>query len=200
METEKRPAWAGFDVRLWAFVVDGFPVGIAWGLVFVGLMRRPQDLVHWMWIAQVAIFVAYFGWLSSARGGGATLGQRWLGTKVTDLEGRPIGLVRSLLRALVLAAPFAMNGLHLRIASPVLQWAWLSASFLALGLHIAQIYLLLFNSPSRRLVHDLATGTAVVYRTGCTSKEDRSARHIPIAAAVAVLVPFAMILLRHGPR
>ncbi|NEX95261.1 RDD family protein, partial [Caulobacter sp. 17J65-9] len=160
-----RPVWAGFWRRLFAFILDTLILGAIGAAVTLPVFDLMATIEGPLRLAGGAVALLYFTWFSSGAGGAATPGMRLFGLKVVNLRGRPIGLVRSLWRALVLQAPLTLNGTHLILDDPLAaQIFTVTASTLVFGVTLAQIVLLLFNHPSRRLAHDLVSGAAVVRR------------------------------------
>lgn len=190
-ETRTTTAWAGFWRRVLAFVIDGILLGVAGyaaGSLFhdtLSAMDGPTRLIG------LAAGLLYFGILSSGAGGSRTPGMRLMGLKVVAVGGRPLGLPASLWRALVLQAPLMLNGTFVQIDDPV--WAYVYSTVaivLVFGVTLAQIILLLFNLPSRRLAHDLLSGSAVV-RTTATDVPGVTSRRATWAAAIVVLLVLA---------
>jgi uncharacterized RDD family membrane protein YckC len=158
------PVAAGFWPRVGAFVVDALLIGIVGVLPGMLAFDAFAQMGEWARLVGLAIGTLYFGLLSGPLGGGQTLGQRLLKLRVTLLDGGPLPLGRALLRAFILMAPMVANGFSMRASGPsgVTFAAGVIAATLVFGVNLAQLYLLIFNRPSRRLVHDLLTGTAVV--------------------------------------
>jgi uncharacterized RDD family membrane protein YckC len=163
MEENAKTVWTGFWRRVGGFLIDGLLLGlVGYGvgsLMFdtLAALEGPTRLIG------LAVGLAYFGLLSSGMGGSRTLGMRVTGVKVVALNGRPLGLLSSLWRALILQAPLMLNGMMLDLKDPL--WVTIygvAAATLVFGVGLAQIILLLFNRPSRRLVHDLLSGAVVV--------------------------------------
>jgi hypothetical protein len=129
--------------------------------------------------------VVYFGLLTSNLGGGATLGMRALGLRLVRMNGRPAGLIRAIWRAIVLQTPFMLNGLMLPADEGLVTRAYgVGAITLVFGVLLAQTILFLFNWPSRRLVHDLLSGTAMVRR---------GTEALPPTRSLAQVVAFGLI-------
>jgi uncharacterized RDD family membrane protein YckC len=171
-KSDHQPAWAGVWARIGAFVVDSLVVGAvayAIGAVAFDAMVR---LGLYARLIGLALAVTYFGVLGSRIGGGRTLGKRLLKLRVEDLEGQGLPLGRALVRAFVLSLPFVVNGFSARASGGIATYLAADVAITALfGLGLAQLYLLIFNRPSRRLVHDLLVGS-VVLRAGSASVED----------------------------
>lgn len=186
-EGAREPVWAGFWRRVIAYLVDalllgglGLGIGALFHDVLVAL-TGPTRLIG------LGVCLLYFGVLTSGAGGGASLGMRLLGLRVRSLKGRPIGLLRALWRALVLQAPFTLNGMMLDLDDPLLSRIYMVAAVtLVFGVTLAQVVLLLFNRPSRRLLHDLVSGTGVV-RAGAAGPLPKTRSRAPAVAWLIVL-------------
>jgi len=187
MTDDSAPVFAGFWRRFFAFFIDGLILGlpgILLGSLLFDLLSGLQGPTR---LIGLGVGVLYFGLLSSSVGGSATLGMRMLGMRVVTTGGRPLDLVRSLWRAFVLQLPISLNGLNLQVDDTRLAIAYgLLAITCVFGVTLAQIILLIFNRPSRRLVHDLLSGSVVVL-TGVTS--------VPKTKSWAPAVAFGVILL-----
>jgi uncharacterized RDD family membrane protein YckC len=106
----------------------------------------------------------YFGYLSSDRGNGQTLGLGWMNLRIVDVHGDLISLDRSMIRYTLWVLPCLLNGLAL----PMTRTPWIVTtlvSAIVFGLGGANIYLLLFNRRTRQGVHDLAARSYVVDAT-----------------------------------
>ena len=194
MAKEKSTVWSGFWARLFAWVVDT----IALALVCY--------LVGWLAIDQVtswgsngrafglALGVVYFTITASGLAGGRSIGMRMLGLRVSGLNGRPLGLPAAFGRAILLVGPMMLNGWNFSVENAtlgdVLGVVAITAVF---GVSLAQIYLMLFNRPTRRLVHDLAFG-AVVVRADAKDFVVPPARVHLIVASVIILAAFSLAL------
>lgn len=150
----------------------------------------------------LAIGVVYFGVTASGVGGGQSLGMRLLGLKVASVSGRPLGLAVALARAALLITPVILNGLMLNVPSTL--WALVLGALLVTamaGLSLAQVYLLIFNRPTRRLVHDLVFGSVMVRAKVTEFEVPPGRRHAVVAAAiiVAILALFIALLVAPSP-
>jgi uncharacterized RDD family membrane protein YckC len=126
-------AYAGFWIRLVAFVVDWVIVGVTIGLAdSVTADTEPTALIL------LLLPLAYFAGMT-AFAGGATLGKKMLGVAVRIDDGRPVGLGRAVGRAI---ATFAL-------VMTIVGWL---ADVIVLG-----------ADRRKQSVHDKVAGTVVVH-------------------------------------
>ncbi len=200
MTNTKPHIFAGFWRRLFAWLKDAILLSVVCG----GAGWLAIDTVStWGSNGRCVGLVAgilYFGILSSGLGGGRTLAMRMLGLKVVTVNGKPLGLAASLLRAIVLIVPLILNGwvfpsLAIPGLDPTLVTTILQVLIITLvfGVTAAQAILMLFAGLARRLVHDLASG-AVVVRAETRDFTLATTRIANIAALVVVLAALAASL------
>ncbi|MGO9086421.1 MAG: RDD family protein [Candidatus Sulfotelmatobacter sp.] len=192
--SEKPPlrSYAGFWRRLLAFVIDWVLISIPCyllGFAFYDLFSDSNLLA-----ALVGFIMAlfYFAILGSSVGEGQTVGHRLTGIEVLNADGRYLSQGESALRYSILLVPILFSGVTLPsyVAWP-LYWAG-----------TAIVYLYIFNSKTRRSLHDLATGAFVVEKPGYGKVESKRLWpwHWAILSAVAVLgIAGPSILERVGP-
>ena len=190
--TESAGAHAGFWRRLGAFVIDTTILGIVGTLIGLAAFDRLAGLGEWTRLLGLGLATAYFGAFGSKMLGGRTPAQRMLKLRVVSLEGEQISLGRSLVRGLVLVAPMACNGIELTLTPASLVVAAFAGVTL-FGLGLAQLYLLIFNRPTRRLAHDLLTGTAVV-RSDRTAAPGTSGGTTHVRVAIGIVGGVAVII------
>ena len=163
MTSDKARIWSGFWPRLLAWIIDCMILGA----VCFGIGWFAMDYVS-AWGSNGRAFglvlgVLYFGIMSSGLAGGRTFGMRVCGLKVSGIKGRPLGLASAFGRALLLVAPMLLNGWMISVQDEKLVYAFEILAIIAVfGVWLAQIYLFLFNLPTRRLVHDLIFRSVVV--------------------------------------
>jgi uncharacterized RDD family membrane protein YckC len=154
--------FAGFWRRLAAFIVDALLLGgvgllLGW-LAFDALAA----LGGWGRLVGFALAWPYFGLLNSRLAGGQTVGKRLLGLRTVGLDGALLSPARGLLRGAMLAVPWFLNN---AVADPDLLLMLplvMGLCLLVFGLGLGLVYLLVFNRPSRRSLHDWAAGSVVV--------------------------------------
>ncbi|ESQ81828.1 hypothetical protein AEAC466_19895 [Asticcacaulis sp. AC466] len=183
---------SGFWPRVGAWFIDMLLLGaVGWGIGWAAMDYVSALGSNGRFIG-LAICILYYGILGSNLGGGRTLGKRILGLKVVGLNGKPLNLFVALWRALILSGPLMLNGWYFNIADPtLLQVLGIADLTVVFGIGLAQIYLLLFAWPERRLVHDLLSGSIVV-RADTQEFTPQTKR---VHAIVAVLIVLAALVL-----
>jgi len=196
-KTEIGPAVSGFWRRLSAFLVDALILG-AVGWLFALLCY--EWLLGLTWEGKLigfAIALPYITLLNSEVGGGATLGKRLLRIRVVGIDGKPISIIRSFVRYLVLALPFFLNGAEIPENSLAKVIGIISAAFV-LGFGIPILYYLVFNKRNRRSLHDIIAGTVVLRHCADISNVDwriwKVHHFVVISLVVSVGLTTALIL------
>jgi uncharacterized RDD family membrane protein YckC len=186
---------AGFWRRLLAFLIDSIMLGIVgqalgWSLSSVLFEVGPYGRI----VGQV-IGILYFGVMGSRIAGGSTLGKRLLGLAVRGPDGRPIGIVRSLVRTSVWVIPLTLNGWALPILSnPVVSWV---ATVLVFGVGGAMVVTMLFNRSTRQGLHDILTQTYVLRIGAPPVQALPTPGRLPWVLSAAMLA-FAVVLASVG--
>lgn len=133
------PEYAGVGRRWVAAFIDGFLTNLVVNLINAGVggaMQKSDPLAAAIVGLGIAVLIPWLYEASMLSGTGrATLGKKWLGVQVTDLEGHQISFMRA-------------TGRHFG--------KYLSALALFIGFIWA-----LFH-PQKRTLHDLMAGTVVV--------------------------------------
>lgn len=163
MNAAPKKIWGGFWQRLFAFILDYFFLA----LFLIGIGTLFYDYFASLGsngrLYGLGIGIVYFGVLSSRYGGGRTLGQGLMGLKVVGVDAKPLGLFASLWRATLLVTPFMINGVYFFMSNHTIAYILTALIFtIVTGVSLAQFYLLIFNHPTRRLVHDYLTASVVV--------------------------------------
>jgi uncharacterized RDD family membrane protein YckC len=111
-------AYAGFWIRVLAFLVDGLAIGVIVSLLTLGrggiaVYDHWLELVAWRNFVETAASFAYFTVLWSWIGGGQTLGMRLFGLHVVGADGQPISIVGAIVRwiGIVISAAMLLLGL-----------------------------------------------------------------------------------------
>jgi len=157
--------FVGFWRRVAAFTVDVIVLGCVGSVLGASLGNWLVGVGQWGRLIGVVIAGAYLVPGTSRLLGGQTIGMRWLKIRVQTLSGGLLSPGRSVLRYLVFAVPYFCNGLFLHL-NDAPHWLEISVqvvlgTILVIGI-LGNSYLLLFNRPSRRLLHDLVTTSIVV--------------------------------------
>jgi len=112
------PLYAGFWIRVLAFLIDALAIGVVVSAVTVGqagivIWDHWFQLVAWRNLIETLIGFAYFTLFWSAFGGGQTLGMRLLGLQVVGTDGRPIGYAAGVIRwiGIIISAAAVLIGL-----------------------------------------------------------------------------------------
>ena len=178
--------------RFFAYLIDliiiGAPAGAAASLMFGPL----SDLGESGRLIGAVLVALYFGYFDSRLGGGLSLGKRLLGLQVVMLTGGLMSPMSAAARALIVATPTLLNGVRVGDdLAPI-------AGVLIVGLGLSLGYLAIFNRPSHRSLHDLATATMVVRLTAelPTARPMRRFRWgaVAIFLALGALAPVAGLL------
>ncbi|HEY1448388.1 MAG TPA: RDD family protein [Caulobacteraceae bacterium] len=163
MNDEVQPPWAGFWRRIGAFVMDTLIIGVPAYLICFEAFDAFAALGEFGRLIGLVVATAYFGVFGSKIGDGRTPGKRLFKLRVVGLDGSALGLDRALGRSFVLMLPIILNGLFIRDTNSVAALAFgVIAVTAVFGVGLAQVFLYLFNRPSRQLLHDLLFGSVVV--------------------------------------
>jgi uncharacterized RDD family membrane protein YckC len=161
---ESKAEIAGFWRRVAASAVDALVLGAIGWVIAIVMYDELVAAGGWALVGGFAISVTYFGVLNSHLG--PTPGKRLLKIRVVDREGRAIPVPRSVLRAVLLAVPFFLNGAPLPefvLSSPALLWL---QGLVVFGVGGTILLLFVFNRATRQSLHDLLVGTFVVRTAG----------------------------------
>jgi len=112
------PLYAGFWIRVLAFLIDGLAIGVIVSAVTLGrggvvIWDHWFELVAWRNFIETVIGFAYFTFFWSAFGGGQTIGMRLFGLHVVAADGRQIGYGAAVVRwiGIVISAAVVLIGL-----------------------------------------------------------------------------------------
>jgi len=151
---------SSFWRRIGALFIDSLLLGIFGYVIGLALESTFVQLGGWGRLVGFAIALVYFGVMNSSITGGQTLGKKALKIRVVDSSNLPIGIGKSILRYVVLATPFSLNGAQFS-NEVILSYLIYPLSFIIGGL-FAIIYLYIFNRNTRQSLHDIVVGTFVV--------------------------------------
>lgn len=188
---------AGFWRRVGAFMLDVLVLGVIGQLL--GLLFAHQFMMLGQSGRLIGFAIAAIYFIPAHHLWGQTLGKRLLKIRVQALNGGPVSVGAASVRYVALGVPWFANGVFfaapnwpnvLSIAAGVVF-----ASILLIGI-LGNTYFLLFNRPSRRLIHDLIAGTVVV-----NAGSDRvavvpdDARLAPVHWVIVGLIPVAIFAI-----
>ena len=171
--------------RFAAFSIDAIIVILlSQGIFFLfGLVMPAAE--NWQFAGTFILVLIYSGLGNSAVFNGRTIGKRILGIRTQNGDGSSLTWARSVIRAFVMAGPLFGSLVIFPICELGNVFVIIAFSMLLSTLFFS-IYLLLFNSGTRQLVHDLAIRTYVV-----TAKTRGRVRPVPLlkwhAAAAGIL-------------
>jgi uncharacterized RDD family membrane protein YckC len=196
---------AGFWRRLAALSIDLLILGVPALLFGLALFRWVESLGRSGRLVGFVAALLYFGLLNSHIGGGQTLGKQLLGIRVLRKDGETLSTMRSVLRFLVIAIPYFLNGLWFDVdtAAPgpleYLLFAFLIVVvFGGLG---AIAYLFVFNRRTRQSLHDIAVGSFVVRSPATVVPDSLSTPRlhlILVGCWLALVTPGFAILALHN--
>ncbi len=149
--------WRGVGALLIDTLVLGV-VGFVLGLAFESVFVR---MGAWGRLIGFAIALVYFGVMNSKVSGGQTLGKKFLKLRVVNSINAPISVGKSILRYIILATPFSLNGAHFSNEA-IPAYLIYPLSFIVAGGLFSIFYLYIFNRVTRQSLHDLMVGTFVV--------------------------------------
>jgi tetratricopeptide (TPR) repeat protein/uncharacterized RDD family membrane protein YckC len=189
---------AGFWRRLTAFVIDCLILSVPTLLLGLALFRWVAGLGPAGRLIGFVVALLYFGVLNSHFGGGQTLGKRLLGVRVIDRSGKLLSPIRSVLRFIVIAIPYFLNGLWFDVnaasAGPVEYLLGVLVVFVVFGGLGAIAYLFVFNRRTHQSLHDLAVGSFVVRGPAAAVPVDLSTPRLHLIVigcwlGIALIVP-----------
>ncbi|MFY9681442.1 MAG: RDD family protein [Candidatus Sulfotelmatobacter sp.] len=155
--------FAGFWRRLFAFWIDSVLITIPFVILGYIFHDNLSPSSRWAVVIGFVIALAYFAILGSSIGNGQTIGQRWTGIEVVDVQGNHLPIGKSALRYSILLVPLFSDKL---VLPGYLAWPIGMAG-------LAIFYLYLFNTGTRQTLHDLATGSFVVEAPGFGAVQER---------------------------
>lgn len=162
MTEEVQKNWvANFWRRIGALFIDGLILGLVGFLLGLVLESTFVKIGGMGRLIGVVIALVYFGLMNSKLCNGQTIGKKLLNLRVVDSSNQPIPLANSVLRYIVLAAPFSLNGAQFSTEA-LLSFLMYPLSLVIFGGLLSIIYLYIFNRATRQSFHDLAVGSFVV--------------------------------------
>lgn len=146
--------------RVLAFFIDTIIIGLPVDVVAWVFFDKFSQLGAWGRLVGFCLALPYFAILDSSIGNGQTLGKRWMHVRVVDADGNPIPFGKALLRYVVFAAPWFLNGLMLP-ANETSAAMWTLIGLIVFGVGGTTFYLMCFNRRTRQGLHDLVVGSYV---------------------------------------
>lgn len=158
---KKTPYFAGFWRRVFAHIVDCIFLTLALSLLGLVLFDSFAALGQFGVLLGFAVSGIYFtlgysGWFD-----GQTPGKSIVDIRVADKQGQGLSLGKAFTRYLILDFPFYVSGLLLLWSRPD-SFYDLLIHLLSISVIIISLYLLIFNRPSRRTLHDYIAGSLVI--------------------------------------
>lgn len=159
---EQKRIISGFWRRILAMFVDSVILGLI-GLI-IGILGFSflSKLGFSGRLFGFAIALSYFGIGNSSLRYGQTPGKKLLRIRVVDGAGQTISVGKSVIRYVVLGAPFFLNNAVLPYTLAFSRVAILILGLIIFGVGGSIIYLYIFNRRTRQSLHDLAVGSYVV--------------------------------------
>ncbi|MEM5310281.1 RDD family protein [Paraburkholderia sp. JHI869] len=160
---------AGFWRRTAAFAIDSLLFGLVGLLVIAVGFRWLASIGGWGKLIGFVISSLYFVLLEGCNNPGQSPGKRVMKIKVVRLS--PEGFseltpAQTWIRYAVLGVPYVLGGLSFidiaALRSPAVSWLVLANTLLMNVWLMVIAYLLVFNRPWRRSLHDLVLSTTVV--------------------------------------
>lgn len=158
---QRPPAFSGFWRRFAAWVLDVIALGLVGWVLGLVLAHALAAMGPWGRVFGFLVACLYFAVLDSHWGQGQSLGKRLMAIRVLSSSGQLLSPWQAGLRFVPVGLPWFSNGAAF---APSLLSSWLIYPLTAviLGLALSQLYLSVFNRPSRQLVHDVWLSTVVV--------------------------------------
>ena len=151
------PSWR----RIFAFIIDTIVLGIAGMILGFSLSGPFESLGLYGRFVGLIIAVLYFGLLNSRLGRGQTLGKKFLKIKVVNSKKEFLSVPQAIVRAFILYFPVTISGFFMSVLiSNFPLGMFLIDIFMILVL--VTIYLIFFNSPAKRVLHDLIVNSYVI--------------------------------------
>ena len=151
------PQYRGAWIRLVAFIIDGVLLLIillilssAFGtgaIINTAEGKEVMTFVRWQQWAVASLILVYFVGFWAWRG--QTPGKMLIGAKIVKKDGRPIGIIRALLR-------FAVYFAYLIV------WAFAGLSILVMIIILFVVMLTIAVNRGKRGIHDFIAGTVVI--------------------------------------
>lgn len=192
MAEDAQQNWiANFWRRIGALLIDTIILGLVGFLLGLALESTFVQIGGWGRLIGFVIALAYLGVMNSKLFKGQTIGKRILNLRVVDSENRTISLGRSVVRCIVLSAPFSLNGAQFS-SEALISFLMYPLSLIIFGGLFSIVYLYIFNRVTRQSLHDLAVGTFVVNANSEKQEVDKIWKtHLVVVAVFFVAAAIA---------
>ena len=180
--------------RIFAFCVDIiilFIVGCVLCSLFFELI---SSMGNWARLIGLAIFLAYFGIYNSYIGKGQTIGKKLFKIKVVDNQNNYLSLKASMIRALILAPAIVCSGMYLSLVNSSINFLLILCFYVGF-IYFANISLLLFNKPTRQLLHDIIVQSSVTMETSVRQVEIYDYKKVKIICLLTLLLYIIVSIL-----
>jgi uncharacterized RDD family membrane protein YckC len=152
---------SGIWRRFAAIAIDSLIVGIVGSIIGFIFFDFFAAIGYWGRLFGFSVAGIYFVLLNSSLRNGQTFGKQILGIEVVTRDGNHISPGQSLLRYLILAVPFFINGVFIKISGIAAMLFATLIGFVIIDV-LFIVYFAIFNRKTRQSIHDLITGTFVV--------------------------------------
>ena len=194
-------AAAGFWRRTAAFAIDGVVLGLI-GMAVIALgFEWLARIGAWARLIGFALGSLYFTLMEGASSRCQSFGKHALKIKVVRIAPDgfvPLNPIQAWTRYAIIAVPFVLGGIGFVDTSVMRQgtsWLAIANSEVVFLWGTAIAYLLVFNRPSRRSLHDLAVRAAVVRveAQACPQAPIRRAHWIAMSVVGTVVVVSGLV-------
>lgn len=158
---KERPFFAGFWRRVFAHILDTIILALPLVLIGFFLFDYLAALGSFGILVGFIISATYFTLGYSHIFGGQTIGKAIVDIKVIDQQGQLLSPSRAFIRYLTLDFPYYISGILMLWARPDGLFGF-ALSLLSSLVLLASIYLLIFNRPTRRTLHDYIASSMVI--------------------------------------
>ncbi|MGN6316458.1 RDD family protein [Trinickia sp.] len=195
---------AGFWRRTAAFAIDGVVLGLI-GMAVIALgFEWLARIGAWGRLIGFALDSLYFVLMEGTNGRFQSFGKQALKIKVVRITPDgfiPLSASQAWVRYAIVAVPFVLGGVgfvDVPIMRNLASWPAIANSEAVFVWGVAIVYLVIFNRPSRRSLHDLVVSSAVVRveAYSCRQGPVRSI-HWFVMGLICMLVTVGGLLVRH---
>lgn len=199
-----RAAAAGLWRRTAAFAIDGIVLGLI-GMAVIALgFEWLARIGAWARLIGFAFGSLYFMLMEGVNGRCQSFGKQALKIKVVRTTPGgfvPLTPIQAWVRYAIVAVPFVLGGIGF-VDAPVMRqgtsWLAIANSEVVFLWETAIVYLLVFNRPSRRSLHDMAVSTAVVRVEAHASPQAPVRRvHWIAVSVIGMLLVVGGFVVRH---